>query len=396
MTFSKCNLLVCIAACGFLILGRFSGFLLWYWIPLVLLTLMQMQTQSRETALRSNPAWLLLLACLCLTPDLSDDVHRYLWEGYVQTQGYSPYQHSPESLYEVLDHPSEGLVNNGDLTAIYPPLAQYLFRLAATLSATLVGWKLLLASLLLFFLFHPVGRASFPWLFAPLVLFEGFWNSHLDLLGLVPGFLLVAALRDKKPFAVGFCLALMTAFKLLPVLLLPTCMLYFKRGSWPRLLLGFFPFLILTYLPYLSQGMALFDSFLTFSRHWHFNNLLFPLFDAVLPPDGVRPALAICLIITIVAVTLSKRDVVDRCAFIWIALFVFSPTFFPWYLIWLVPFIQSGKQAFLHLAYAASFFSYLILIPYRASGVWAEHWAWLLPEWLVLYACFYAICRRTR
>ena len=252
----------------------------------------------------------------------------------------------------------------------------------------------MLASLLLFFFFHPVGRASFPWLFAPLVLFEGFWNSHLDLLGLIPGFLLVAALRDKKPLSVGFYLAVMTAFKLLPVLLLPTCLLHFRREFWPRLLLGFFPFLLLTYLPFLDQGMALFDSFLTFSRHWHFNNLLFPLFDALIPADWVRPVLAACLLIGIALASFSKRDVVDRCALIWVALFVFSPTFYPWYLLWLIPFVRPLQERYLHLAYAASFFSYLALIPYRASGVWGEHWGWLLPEWLLLYGCFFVICQR--
>ena len=380
-----------LVSAGFLIIGFVSGQLLLYAVPLVLLTAGECLSQTDRRF--SIPMFCLLLTGLALPPDLSDDVYRYLWEGYVQTQGFSPYSNSPQSLFESLQHPTETRVAYPSLTAIYPPLAQYLFAAAALVSPYLWAWKLLLGLVVLGFALHPAGRGMAPWLVSPLVLFEGFWGAHLDLLGLLPAFLLVRALKDNKAMEAGLYLALMTALKLLPGLLLPACLLHFPMRRWPRLLGVFVAVIFLAWLPYLYEGGNLFASFLTFGRQWHFNNPLFPLLREMMHHDNVRPFMAGCLLVTAAAATLWRRSTRQRMAGVWLALFLFSPTLYPWYLLWLIPFVHPERRKHLHLAYAAAALSYLILIPYRITGVWQESFWWLVPEWVALLWCFQAIWR---
>ena len=60
-------------------------------------------------------------------PALSDDVHRYVWDGRVQLHGVHPYRYAPadSALAELRD---EGWtrINHPELRTIYPPLAELL------------------------------------------------------------------------------------------------------------------------------------------------------------------------------------------------------------------------------------------------------------------------------
>ena len=63
---------------------------------------------------------------LATTPTLSDDVHRYLWDGHVATEGVNPYSHAidaPElDEYEI---PARALANHPSLGTPYLPAAQH-------------------------------------------------------------------------------------------------------------------------------------------------------------------------------------------------------------------------------------------------------------------------------
>ena len=51
-----------------------------------------------------------------------DDVWRYVWEGYIQTQGFSPYDFAPNAA-ELIPYRTEwwSLINHQGVSAIYPP-----------------------------------------------------------------------------------------------------------------------------------------------------------------------------------------------------------------------------------------------------------------------------------
>ena len=68
--------------------------------------------------------WLItILTRLLLLPmDPGDDVWRYLWEGYIQLQGFSPYDLAPNAV-ELIPYRTEwwSLINHKGVSAIYPP-----------------------------------------------------------------------------------------------------------------------------------------------------------------------------------------------------------------------------------------------------------------------------------
>ncbi|MDA0673507.1 MAG: glycosyltransferase family 2 protein, partial [Cyanobacteria bacterium] len=71
-----------------------------------------------------------------------DDIWRYLWEGLLQTQGISPYDYAPNAeLLVPLRTAWWPQINHPDISAIYPPVAQFGFRLLAHLSPSVVLFK---------------------------------------------------------------------------------------------------------------------------------------------------------------------------------------------------------------------------------------------------------------
>ncbi len=77
-------------------------------------------------------------------PCLSDDIHRYLWEGYLQSQGVNPFSHAPLAPELVpLRNDVWARVNNKDASAIYPPLLQALHAAAFIVFRSVWGFKLL-------------------------------------------------------------------------------------------------------------------------------------------------------------------------------------------------------------------------------------------------------------
>lgn len=368
-----------------LIAGVYGRWLLLYFPAVVLASAAAWMLLKQERPGGFLSALPLVLICLILPPDLSTDHHRYLWEGHVQNQGYSPYQHAPASLYDTLEHPSEGKVNHANLTAIYPPLAQYLFRLSTIAGPSVYAWKLLIVLGLMLLWFFPAGtKNSWWWLIAPPLLFEGVWNGHLDAVGIVPACWMMVALERQKGLQAGIALGCAIAIKIMPLLLLPVAFLALVREQRMKFVFGLIASLVILYLPFLGQLPDLFNSFRAFADNWHFNNPLFLLLKAGMAPELARRVMALCLILACGGVLLVWRDARQRMSAVWLALCFFSPTVYPWYLLWLLPFAPKDKRHFALGIYAASFLSYIVLYEYRLDGRWNESWLWLIPEWTLI------------
>ena len=71
-----------------------------------------------------------------------DDIWRYLWEGYIQIQGFSPYDLSPDAT-ELIPFRTWwwSQINHKSVSAIYPPLTQLGFRALAAISPNVVLFK---------------------------------------------------------------------------------------------------------------------------------------------------------------------------------------------------------------------------------------------------------------
>ena len=108
-----------IMSCGFVASWRLKS-LYWWWFWLVTI------------AVR--------LIVLFMFP--GDDIWRYIWEGYIQNQGFSPYDlapNAPELIPYRLDWWSQ--IVHPRISAIYPPITQLGFRGLAALSPSVLLFK---------------------------------------------------------------------------------------------------------------------------------------------------------------------------------------------------------------------------------------------------------------
>lgn len=164
-------------------------------------------------------------------PDLSSDLHRYVWDGRVQAAGESPYRFPPAApeLAALRDDADWPRINRPEAITVYPPGAQVAFRALAAVgggSARGVKTAALAADLgVLALLFLALGRAGLPrgriaihaW--SPLVVSEVACSGHLDalvVLLLLAG--LLVAERGRATVA-GTLLGAAAACKLYPALL---------------------------------------------------------------------------------------------------------------------------------------------------------------------------------
>lgn len=164
----------------------------------LLLALRRLGWSRREEANELPVAGVLVVALLLrllaapLSPSLSDDVHRYLWDGRVAASGANPYRLEP-------DHPELAGLRDAlwqrtahrDVATVYPPLALSLFAAASVLPQPLAAYKLalvavdLLGCALLLALARRRGSivAALAYVWNPLVVIEGAGMGHVDVLG---------------------------------------------------------------------------------------------------------------------------------------------------------------------------------------------------------------------
>ncbi len=273
----------------------------WY-VPLFVLYTWILLSKETENAL---PFWLLIAALARISlffafPGLSDDVYRFLWDGYLWNAGENPFQMTPAAWLQVDNRPL-GLdpelfrnLNSSNYFTIYPPVAQFSFWLGVALfpgnwyAATLVMKIPLIAAemgtiwllpVLLKRLQLPAGRALI-YALNPLVILEVSGNLHHE--GLMVFFLLLTVwLLIQKYWVSGAgSLALAVASKLLPLMLFPLLVrrLGWKRSAWFFPLVGLFLFLLFAplYDPTFVSGFS--SSLDLYFRKFEFNANLYYLF----------------------------------------------------------------------------------------------------------------------
>jgi alpha-1,6-mannosyltransferase len=282
------------------------------------------------------------LVLLPATPSLSDDVYRYQWDGRVQRAHLNPYVAIPSSpeLASLLnpDNPEPPGI---DTPTIYPPLSELVYRTIETVA----GYKLVstildlgcvgVLMLLLAALKLPLHRVlTYAW--NPAVLLSFAMSGHFDPLAIL---MLLAALfflvRNRPKLSIA-ALALAFLSKLFPVLLLPA---FLKRvrpayaGIFALLVVGF-------YLPFSSAGLHLFDGERNYGRDWSNNASFFQLLHFV--ARSKPPAEFLAGLIMLAAISyLAKK----QAGLLWSSLvltggvLLVSPTAYPWYFTWSIPFL---------------------------------------------------------
>jgi len=323
-------------------------------------------------------ALLVRLVLLAAEPSLSDDVFRYLWEGRTAMEGGNPYLHPPSDPIWAAWGPDEirARVNHPGVTAIYPPLALWVFGL---LGGVLYGPVMLQLAMgvadgfiafVLARILHRRGRTLSPaWLYAlhPLGAVESASSAHMESLAILSMVLAIDA-WDRRSSGVGWAL-LGGMIKLLPLVLVPRM---WRRQPWMVVLAGLVA--VLTALPFADAGLSMTAGFETYIRHWSFGGNLFPVLEWILGDYARVVALLVGALVVLRAMRVHWAP--ERIA-LWAggAFVLLSPTVHPWYVLWAwVPALLCGVRAWTVLATLIPL-SYMALASYDPFlGTWEEPW----------------------
>lgn len=316
---------------------------------------------------------------LLTTPTLSDDVYRYLWDGYVANNGVSPYAHAIDSAeLDYLDHPIRAQANNTWMASPYLPAAQpifatltFLFPLKPLfLQIAMIGFDLLsgvLIALLLTMALLPARRLLI-YLWNPLVIVEVAHGAHIDAWMVFLTLLAVwLTFRSDMPDAkrlrwakVGapFVLALATLTKVLPILTIPVL---FWRWSWRQWLI-YGAAVITLLLPSGVRagwglrgdldGTGVFGTLRIYSSQWKFNSGVFYWMAQFLHKQGVAESLLVsklivagllaAVLLAVWVVARTRREIRPNLRLLsipFMAYILLTPTVHPWYMLVVIAFV---------------------------------------------------------
>jgi alpha-1,6-mannosyltransferase len=316
---------------------------------------------------------------------LDDDIHRYVWDGRVQRLGYNPYLLVPSDPALAGLHTSETrTLNNPEVPSPYPPGAQLFFRGVTAIHESAFALKVafVICALAIAFVLLDVLRCTRQgehWVLAyawhPLLATEVAGSGHVDVVGALLLLVSAASLmrRWRAVAAVSFGLAV--AVKLLPIVLLP---LYWKRirirdGALIALVLG------LLYVPFLNHGRIPIGSLGTYVHRFRFNDPVFATLERVTPPQVVA-GLAV-LVGFFTAIWMRRKSAegsLDAFAWPMTASLLCAPVVYPWYMLWLLPFIRSTATVPIMI------WTLSIIPTYYVWHLRTLGRPWVVPDWIMM------------
>jgi len=389
-------------------------------------------------------------------PALEDDYQRYLWDGAVVASGLSPYAQSPSQaakapagsvlrklvrqsapVYERINHPM--------LKTIYPPVSEAAFALAHLIKPwSLLAWRVVclageaLTLWLLLLLLRETGRSP-VWLalywWNPVVVKELINSAHMEAI-LTPFILAAFYLAIKQRiFSATAALAMAMGAKLWPVMLAPLLWRQFlataSRGAKSQssrtarsgaVLVSALLLVLMAVIWALPEYLGGFDQrsgLLAYAERWKTGSAIFPqiemftgwLLNFADLPAGWTPLAARALataVIGLIVLALSWRpiknplDLMARGGLAIAALLLLAPSQFPWYAIWLIPFLcfmpSPGLLAITALIplYYVSF--HYIALDQKQTFSNSVVWFIWLPVWALLIGeiCWRATSWRRR
>jgi len=343
---------------------------------------------------------------LRLPAGADDDIHRYVWDGRVQRLGYNPYVVVPsDPAVEGLHTPETRNLNNPGLPSPYPPGAQLFFRAVTSIHESTSALKLafvLCDFAIVLVLLDLLRRRQKPahlvlvYAWHPLLAVEVAGSGHIDIVGALLLVISVGALVHGWRAIAALSFGLAVAVKFLPVVLVP---LYWKRvrirdAALTAVVVG------LLYLPFLNHGHIPIGSLGAYVRGFRFNGPVFAALDKVLPPQllagmAVLVGLATAAWLRSAAANLSPHEFAWPMA----ASLLCAPVVFPWYLVWLLPFLTSTSTLVI-IIWTVSIIPTYVQWHLRALGhAWGAlpSWVMLLEYgWVAIAAAMMALRRITR
>jgi hypothetical protein len=209
----------------------------------------------------------------------------------------------------------------------------------------------------------------------PLLATEVAGSGHIDILGALLLVVSFAALLRRWRAIAAFAFALAVAVKFLPIVLLP---LYWRRVRIRDAMLAVIVFVLL-YLPFLNHGRIPTGSLGTYIQGFGFDAPVFAVLRRVADPQVVVAlAVFVGVLVAIWFRNRSKSPSPDAFAWPMAASLICAPVVFPWYLLWLLPFVQSVSTLPL-IIWTVSIIPTYIVWHLRTLG----H-PFVLPGWIML------------
>jgi hypothetical protein len=336
---------------------------------------------------------------LRLPAGADDDIHRYVWDGRLQRLGYNPYIVVPsDPAVKGLHTPETRNLNNPDLPSPYPAGAQLFFRAVATIQESTFALKVafVVCEFAIVFVLLDVLRCTrqgahlvLAYAWNPLLAIEVAGSGHIEIVGALLLVVSAAALvrRWRATAAVGLGLAI--AVKLLPVVLLP---LYWKRVRIRDAALAI-AVVVLLYLPFVNHGrvphpnlvlvrVGIFPigSLGTYVQGFRFNGPVFAALDQVAPPQLLAGlAVLVGLVTSTWLRSAAPEWSPDQFAWPMAASLLCAPVVFPWYLLWLLPFLTSASTLLI-IIWTVSIIPTYVQWHLRALGrPWGSLPGWVMP-----------------
>jgi len=318
-------------------------------------------------------------------PGLDDDIHRYVWDGRVQRLGYNPYLLVPsDPTLDGLHTIETRTLNNPEVPSPYPPGAQLFFRGVTAIHESTFALKVafLICDIAIVFVLLDVLRRTAHgehWVLAyawhPLLATEVVGSGHVDVVGVLLLLVSAAALLRRWRTVAAVAFALAVAVKFLPIVLAP---LYWKRVRLRDAALAA-AVLALLYVPFIEHGRIPFGSISTYVQRFRFNDPIFATLERVTTPQVVT-GLAV-LVGFLAAIWMRRRSAESSSdAFAWpmAASLLCAPVVYPWYLLWLLPFLRSVVTLPI-LIWTLSIIPTYYVWRLRTLGQ-----PWMVPDWILL------------
>ncbi len=318
-------------------------------------------------------------------PGPDDDIHRYLWDGRVQRLGYNPYTVIPaDPALAGLHTPETHGLNNPEVPSPYPAGAQLFFRAVTAIHESIFAFKIAFVVCdfaIVLLLLNMLRRSDQGehWVLAyawhPLLATNVAGSGHVDIVGVLLLLASVVALVHRWRAVAAMSFGLAVSVKFLPIVLLP---LYWKRvrirdGALAAIVVG------LLYVPFLNHGRIPIGSLGTYVQRFRFNDPVFATLERVTAPQVVA-GLAV-LVGFLTAIWMRRKSAegsLDAFAWPMAASLLCAPVVYPWYLLWLLPFIRSTSTVPIMI------WTLSIIPTYYVWHLRTLGRPWLVPSWIMM------------
>ena len=341
-----------------------------------------------------------------MTPNLSEDVYRFIWDGKLWWEGIDTYAFLPSEIIKenILSPDLFAQLNSPNYYSIYPPLNQLIFTLGAFFDNTTLG----IIAIRLFIILVEIGtlfllpkvlqqygkdpKSLLFYAFNPLVILELSGNLHFE--AFVIFFLLwsIYEFEKRRTNKSAIAMGLAISFKLVPLILLAS---FFRKLNLKQYIkfiflaclvaaISFLPFLFSDALKGISTSTSL------YFMNFEFNASLYYLireigfavkgYNIIATAGPLLGILAFSGMVIFNILASSKMKLPERMLWTYMIYFLFATTVHPWYVL---PILVLGLLNGYKFTILWSFLAFFTYWGYSESG-FQEHLGIVAVEYISL------------